>query len=242
VSLAFQPVVASTTRTVAFHEALMRVRSADGGLLDGTQVVPVAERLGLVRLIDHRVLELALLELAERPDARLSLNVSPSSTLDREWCDLLSAGLRRNPELARRLIVEITESAAIRDVDATRGFIARVHDLGCRVAIDDFGAGYTSFRNLRDLAVDMVKIDGGFVARMLASSDDRAFVETLVRLARQMNLEAVAEWVQDEPTARVLEEIGCDYLQGARFGMPEEQPVPQAAPVPQATPEVTGAA
>ena len=230
VSLAFQPIVATATRRMAFHEALMRVRAADGNLLDGTQVVPVAEKLGLVRLIDHRVLELALAELAGRPEVRLSVNVSPSSTLDREWCDLLSAGLRRSPELARRLIVEITESAAIRDTDATRGFIARVHDLGCKVAIDDFGAGYTSFRNLRDLAVDMVKIDGGFVARMLASGDDRAFVETLVRLARQMDLEAVAEWVQDEPTARALAEIGCDYLQGSLFGMPEELPAPQAAP------------
>ncbi|CUU43884.1 Bacteriophytochrome cph2 [Blastochloris viridis] len=226
VSLAFQPIVATTSRDVAFLEALMRVRGADGTLLDGAQVVPVAERLGLVRLIDHRVLELALAELAERPEVRLSINVSPSSTLDREWCDLLSAGLRRAPEMGRRLIVEITESAAIRDVDATRAFVTRVRDLGCLAAIDDFGAGYTSFRNLRELAVDMVKIDGGFVARMQASRDDRAFVETLVRLARQMDLKAVAEWVQDEATAAALAEIGCDYLQGSLFGMPQERAAP----------------
>ena len=87
VSLAFQPIVASATRQLAFHEALMRVRAADGTLLDGTQVVPVVEKLGLVRLIDHRVLELALAELADRPGLTLSMNVSPSSTLDREWCD-----------------------------------------------------------------------------------------------------------------------------------------------------------
>ena len=85
--------------------------------------------------------------------------------------------------VAERLIVEITESAAIQDIDETRGFVARVKDLGCRIAIDDFGAGYTSFRNLRKLGVDIVKIDGAFVQNMIRSEDDRAFVRTLIDLA-----------------------------------------------------------
>ena len=85
--------------------------------------------------------------------------------------------------MAERLIVEITESAAIHDIDETRGFVARVKDLGCRIAIDDFGAGYTSFRNLRKLGVDIVKIDGAFVQNINRSEDDRAFVRTLTDLA-----------------------------------------------------------
>jgi len=91
-------------------------------------------------------------------------------------------------------------------------------DLGCRIAIDDFGAGYTSFRNLRKLGVDLVKIDGAFVQNLIRSEDDRAFVHTLIDLARRLGLETVAEWVQDEAAADILAAWGCDYLQGALVG------------------------
>lgn len=94
---------------------------------------------------------------------------------------------------------------------STRGFVAPVKDVGCRVAIDDFGAGYTSFRNLRKLGVDIVKIDGAFVHDMMRSDDDRAFVRTLIDLAKRLKLKPVAEWVQDEAAARTLKDWGCDY-------------------------------
>ena len=127
--------------------------------------------------------------------------------------------LRAHPGVAERLTVEITETAAIQDIDDTRGFVARVKDLGCRIAIDDFGAGYTSFRNLRKLGVDIVKIDGAFVQNLARSEDDRAFVHTLIDLARRLGLETVAEWVQDEEAAAMLADWGCDYLQGALVGL-----------------------
>ena len=127
--------------------------------------------------------------------------------------------MRSHAGVAERLTVEITESAAIQDIDETRGFVARVKDLGCRIAIDDFGAGYTSFRNLRKLGVDMVKIDGAFVHDMMRSEDDRAFVRTLVELAKRLKLTTVAEWVQDEAAAKTLQGWGCDYLQGALIGL-----------------------
>lgn len=91
-------------------------------------------------------------------------------------------------------------------------------DLGCRIAIDDFGAGYTSFRSLRKLGVDIVKIDGAFVQNLARSEDDRAFVQTLIDLGRRLGLKTVAEWVQDEQAAAMLAEWGCDYLQGAYTG------------------------
>jgi EAL domain-containing protein (putative c-di-GMP-specific phosphodiesterase class I) len=97
--------------------------------------------------------------------------------------------------------------------------VSRVKYLGCRIAIDDFGAGHTSFRNLRKLGVDIVKIDGAFVQNMMKSSDDRAFVHTLVDLARRLGLKTVAEWVQDEEAAALLAEWGADYLQGALIGL-----------------------
>lgn len=215
---AFEPVVAAGSRGLAFRECLMRIRRPDGGLIAASDVMPVAERLGLVRLIDHRILELVMAELADTPDLRLSVNVSPASTIDGTWWNALAAALASRPSLAPQLIVELTESAAIQHLDDTRAFVARVKDLGCRVAIDDFGAGCTSFRNMRKLGVDLVKIDGGFVTNLAQSPDDQAFVRMLIGLARQLNLETVAEWVQDEASAALLTEWGCDYLQGALIG------------------------
>ena len=116
------------------------------------------------------------------------------------------------------MTLEITETTAIQNIDETAGFVSRAKDLGCRIAIDDFGAGYTSFRNLRRLGVDMIKIDGAFVQNLPRSQDDRAFVRTLIDLGRSLGLTTVAEWVQDEGGAEVLAEWGCDYLQGMLIG------------------------
>jgi diguanylate cyclase (GGDEF)-like protein len=217
--LAHEPVVATASREPAFYECLMRLKRADGTLLAVSEAVALAERLGLVRLLDHRVLELTLAELVAAPALKASLNVSAASTVDPDWWSALGAMLRAHPGVGERLTVEITETAAIHDIDETRGFVARVKDLGCRIAIDDFGAGNTSFRNLRKLGVDLVKIDGAFVQNLAHSDDDRAFVRTLIDLARRLNLETVAEWVQDEEAAALLADWGCDYLQGALVGL-----------------------
>ena len=217
--LAFEPVVAALTRKVAFHECLVRIRRADGTLAPASFVVPVAERLGLVRMIDRRVLELLVAEMAAVPDLHASINVSPDSTMDPDWWSALGALLRAHANVGERLIVEITESAVIHDIDDTRGFVSRVKDLGCRIAIDDFGSGYTSFRNLRKLGVDILKIDGAFVQNLMQSEDDRVFAQALINLAKRLGLKTVAEWVQDAAAASQLEQWGCDYLQGALIGL-----------------------
>jgi diguanylate cyclase (GGDEF)-like protein len=219
IAIAFEPVVATVSRAPAFYECLMRIRRADGGVIGAGEVIPLAERLGLVRLIDHRVLDLVVAELVATPALKASLNVSAASTIDPDWWSALNAALRAHAGIAGRLIVEITESAAIQDLDDTRGFVARVKDIGCRIAIDDFGAGYTSFRNLRKLGVDVIKIDGAFVQNLTRSEDDRAFVRTLIELAQRLGLETIAEWVQDEEAAAILAGWGCDFLQGKLIGL-----------------------
>ena len=216
--LAYEPVVSTTTREPAFYECLMRIRRADGTIVPASAVIPIAEQLGLVRLIDHRVTELVTAELAAAPTLQASLNVSPDSLIDPDWWSSLGAQLRARPGIAERLILEITETSAIQNIDETAGFVTRAKDLGCRIAIDDFGAGYTSFRNLRRLGVDIIKIDGAFVQNLPRSKDDRAFVRTLIDLGRSLGLATVAEWVQDEDAAAVLAEWGCDYLQGDLIG------------------------
>jgi diguanylate cyclase (GGDEF)-like protein len=222
IALAFEPVAEAASRRPAFYECLMRIHRADGSIAHANEIIPVAERIGLVRMLDHRALELVVGELAAAPALKASVNVSPASAVDPDWWAGLGALLRAHQSAAERLIIEITETAAIQDVDEARGFVHRVKDLGCRIAIDDFGAGHTSFRNLRKLGVDIVKIDGAFVQNMMKSSDDLAFVHTLVDLSRRLGLKTVAEWVQDDQTARTLTEWGCDYLQGALCGLASE--------------------
>ncbi len=221
--MAFEPVVEAASRAPAFHECLVRMKQEDGELLLAPDIVPVAEKLGLIRLVDHRVLELVVAELAAYPGVQLSLNISPDTTMDPDWWASIESMMRAHPGVAERLIVEITETVAIQDLDDVRGFVTRLKNFGSRIAIDDFGAGYTSFRNLRKLGVDIVKIDGAFVQNIARSADDRAFVQTLIDLARRLGIKTVAEWVQDEESAVLLRDWGCDYVQGRLIGLASSQ-------------------
>src|SRR6202171_2099474 len=215
----FEPIVEVGSRARPFYECLMRIKRRDGSWLAVNEFIPWAERLGLVRLLDHRVLDLVATEMIASPSLKASVNVSAASTSDPDWWAGLGAMLRAHPGVAERLTVEITETAAIQDIDENRGFVARVKDLGCRIAIDDFGAGYTSFRNLRKIGVDIVKNDGALSQNIMRSEDDRAFVRTLLDLGNRLKLITVAEWVQDEAAAKTLQDWGCDYLQGALIGL-----------------------
>jgi diguanylate cyclase (GGDEF)-like protein len=219
ITMAFEPVVDARGRDAAFYECLVRMEQHDGQVLLAPDIVPVAERLGLIRLVDHRVLELVVAELAASPDVQLSLNISPDTTMDPDWWTGIESLMRAHPGAGERLIVEITQTVAIQDVDDVRGFVTRLKNFGSRIAIDDFGAGYTSFRNLRKLGVDIVKIDGAFVQNIARIPDDRAFVQTLIDLARRLNIKTVAEWVQDEEAAGMLRDWGCDYIQGRLIGL-----------------------
>ncbi|TMK49794.1 MAG: bifunctional diguanylate cyclase/phosphodiesterase, partial [Alphaproteobacteria bacterium] len=221
--MAYEPVVEARSRRPAFHECLVRMERDDGQMLLAPDIVPVAERLGLIRLVDHRVLELVIAELANSPAVQLSLNISPDTTMDPDWWASIESLMRAHPGVGERLIVEITETVAIQDIDDVRGFVTRLKNFGSRIAIDDFGAGYTSFRNLRKLGVDIVKIDGAFVQNIANSADDCAFVQTLIDLARRLQIKTVAEWVQDEESAVMLREWGCDYIQGRLIGLASSQ-------------------
>jgi len=233
--MAFEPVVEARSRNSAFYECLIRMEQDDGQVLLAPDIVPVAERLGLIRLVDHRVLELVVAELAASPNVQLSLNISPDTTMDPDWWSSIESLMRAHPGVAERLIVEITETVAIQDIDDLRGFVTRLKNFGSRIAIDDFGAGYTSFRNLRKLGVDIVKIDGAFVQNIARSADDRAFVHTLIDLARRLQIKTVAEWVQDEEAAVMLRDWGCDYIQGRLIGLASSER-PWGAPVAGALP------
>ncbi len=219
-TLAIQPIVRSGGRETAFYECLLRMQKPDGTFVSAGEFIPVAEKLGLSRLIDHRVAELALAVLKSAPGLSLSINVSGETATDNDWLTALRGLTQGDRALTQRLMVEITETAAIADIEESVGFVRALKELGCRVAIDDFGAGYSSFRNLRLLDVDMVKIDGSFVRNLPNSKSDWFFVRTMIELARNFQLNTVAEWVGDEATAALAEKAGADFMQGFYFGAP----------------------
>ena len=188
IELAFQPIVDANSEDVAFHEVLLRVNDAGGNPIPAGLFVEFAEKLGLAGMLDHRILEMTLDVLFTHPSVRLSINVSPDVGMDREWTSYLQARVQNYPEVAARLIVEITETAAIRHMDEAVAFVQFLKDLGAQVAIDDFGAGYTSFRNLQALDVGLVKIDGSFVQNIASNTQNRAFVRMFSDLARELGI------------------------------------------------------
>jgi len=218
IMIALQPLVHARTGVPAMHEALMRLRRADGALALPADILPTAEKSGLIQLIDQRVLDLGLNKLREDPDMRIAVNVSGHTLHDPDFFIRLSATLESCKEIARRLTIELTETCVIEDVEATIRAVGVIRKLGAKVAMDDFGAGHTSFKNLRRCEFDLVKIDGAFIQNLARSSDDRFFVRTLIELARHIGIPVVAEWVEDEETAKILRDWGVEYLQGNYFG------------------------
>ncbi|HXS41696.1 MAG TPA: GGDEF and EAL domain-containing protein [Stellaceae bacterium] len=219
-TLAYQPVVASTTGAIDYHECLLRMIAEDGRIVMAGAFVPAIEQLGFIRIIDRFVLETAVAEVAEHKDICLGINISGLTATDRPWLRTFTSLLRNKPEVARRLLVEITETEALHDIEESVRFVGTLRDLGCRVALDDFGAGFTSLRHLQALAVDIVKIDGSFVRNLTQSTENQVFLRHLVGLARGLNLQTVAECVETAEEAAILRHEGVGFLQGYYFGAP----------------------
>lgn len=218
--LVLQPMVSTKTGKAEIYEALLRMERPDGSLVSAGEFVPIAEQLGLSRLIDRRTLELTVELLKRYPELKLSVNVSGLTCSDLEWVTALRRLTKDRPDILRRMIVEITETVALEELDQSVNFVDTLNELGCRVAIDDFGAGYTSFKNLKRLNVDMVKIDGAFVKNLADDTSDQIFVKTMIELANTFGMETVAEWVGDERAADFLKRAGITYMQGYYYGMP----------------------
>lgn len=219
--LAFQPIIESRTGRVAHYEALLRLYSRDGKISSAGTLIPIAERMGMVHLLDQLTLEMVVKELRADPDVVMAFNVSNETTRSRDWMKKFKQYLAETPEIAPRMIAEITETAAHRDLKQVAQFCAEVQSFGAEVALDDFGSGYTSFRQLKALSVDIVKIDGSFIKDLTDNADSRFFVKTLLDFTSGFGLKSVAEFVENGETAKMLMELGVDYLQGYYFGKPE---------------------
>src|SRR5712692_9374574 len=220
VLFAFQPVVAAATGLVDHYECLLRLRMPDGRIISASEFVPVIEQLGFIRLVDRYVLDKALGDLAAHPTVKLGFNISGLTAADRPWLRALISQVRNRPEIASRVIVEITETAALYDIEESARFVSALRHAGCHVALDDFGAGHASMRHLQSLAVDTVKIDGSFIRNLAASPDAQVFLRHLLGLARGYGFHTVAECVTTAEDAAILQREGVGFLQGYYFGRP----------------------
>lgn len=229
--LAFQPLVDAATGAVACHEALLRLRDASGEVVTAGHLVPVAERLGLIRLVDRAVVQLALETLHRHADACLSINLSATTANDPRWNAQIIEMIEMAGPVASRLTVEITETTALTDLTSALAFLERLRSTGCCVAIDDFGAGFTSFRNLRDLPIDVIKLDGSYCRNLVKDNENVYFARTLIEMAHHFGIRTVAEWVETEADAEILRSLGVDFLQGNHMGVPmPEAPWAETAP------------
>jgi diguanylate cyclase (GGDEF)-like protein len=222
--LAYQPIVQARSRQVSHHECLLRMVKPDGSILTAGHFVPAAEQMGIVHLVDRFALEATINKLRAHKKVTLAVNVSGTAASDPAWLQDFVEYVRTARDVADRLIVELTETAALHHFEENSRFVSQLRELGVRVAIDDFGAGYTSFRNLQMLHVDTVKIDGSYVENLSASPENQVFVRTLVGLARSFDIKTVAEWVSSEDDAALLQNFGVDYFQGFHFGQPIMDP------------------
>ena len=224
VNVAFQPIVTDLDAEHKKYECLIRLDGMEGEEISAPNFIASAERLGLVHLLDRRVLELAMRALARNPEIELAVNVSWETVKDPVWADGYVGQLRANAHMADRLTIELTETRIVDAIEASEEFVARIKGLGAKFALDDFGAGYTSFRNLKALDIDILKIDGSFVTGLAQSRENQLFVRTLIDLARNFGMKTVAEWVDNDHDARILKALGVDYLQGFYIGRGERKP------------------
>jgi EAL domain-containing protein (putative c-di-GMP-specific phosphodiesterase class I) len=221
ICMAFQPIICAKTGDVSHHEALLRVKSAGGNLTSAGPLIPVAERMGLIDIIDELVLKMMVEELLEDPKLNVSFNVSNLTANSSAWLDIFENIARQHPKIIERMMIEITETAIHLDLNKTAYFIASVQAHGAKVALDDFGSGYTSFRQLKSLSLDMIKIDGMFVRDLVNNNDNKLFIKTMLDFTHGFGLETVAECIEDGETAKMLMQLGIDYMQGYYFGYPE---------------------
>jgi EAL domain-containing protein (putative c-di-GMP-specific phosphodiesterase class I) len=227
----YQPIVSLTDGRAAHYEALVRLADEpSGGLVAPGRFLPAAERYGLIRDIDRLVLARVVRLLGGREGrsdgqggARVAVNLSGLSVTDGTMLAHIERCLDRHGVDPSRLVIEITETAAISDMDRARAFCRGVSSLGCAVALDDFGAGFGSFQYLKHLPFDYLKIDGGFIRGLPHSPKDQLVVQALAGLARGMGVQTIAEYVTDRATLELLRRYGVDYAQGFELGRPHPQ-------------------
>jgi len=222
--LHYQPKVLADGRTVTGVEALARWRHASRGMVSPAVFIPMAERFGLISALGHWVVEEACLQIArweaQGLSMRVAVNVSLHQLKQEGLVEHIALMLERHGVAPSRLILEITESAAMEDVERTQRLFERLAALGVGSSIDDFGTGYSSLSHLRKLRVRQLKIDRSFVCDLEGSMDARVIVKAVIDLAHALHVDVVAEGVETAAQCDVLTAMECDELQGYFYSRP----------------------
>ena len=223
--LAYQPIVqARAPNQTAYYEGLIRIMDRTGRIIPARDFIDEVETTQLGRKIDCIALKQGLQTLKMIPDLRLSINMSARSIGYQRWTRILDRGLKADPSVAERLILEITEHSAMNVPEIVQAFMAGLQTRGITFALDDFGAGFTSFRYLKDFYFDILKIDGQFIRDIHSNPDNQVLTQALISIGAHFEMFTVAEMVESESDARFLMDIGIDCMQGYYFGVPTVRP------------------
>lgn len=220
-ALFLQPIMAIQTGRATHYEALLRVFTPDGQILPPAPLIAAAEASGLIREIDQWVMGQAIKMIAAHPGLRLAVNLSARSLDNPELPSQLQGMLQQHGVKAQQLILEITETATLNQMTHAEILLNGIRALGCKLALDDFGVGFSTFQYLKHLPVDFVKIDGSFIRTLDHNEDDRLFVKALVEAIHGYGKLAVAEFVETQAILQWVTELGVDYAQGYHFGRPQ---------------------
>jgi EAL domain-containing protein (putative c-di-GMP-specific phosphodiesterase class I) len=241
--LFWQPVRdAQAPDLLLYHEALLRLVDGDCAAESPSGVFLALERLGFVRIVDQYVVSLVIDELEASPDTVIGVNISARSVRDDAWWNEIWERLKAAPALAHRLVVEITETAAMPDISAAVRFASGLRRLGCRIALDDFGTGFASIRQLLALSPDIVKIDRLFLRRSLNGDRQRATLKHLIALARSLDATVVVEGVETDEQAQLALDAGGDWQQGYHWGRPALSRIRCSTPARVEATDVSGSA
>ena len=220
-----QPIVDLRTGQIFSYEVLARIRDGEH-VIAAEHFIQAAENLGMIREVDQRVFQLGLQQISRMPSehhhplAKMFFNLSSRTFGDAEWMRSIPDQLAQMGIPCDRVVIEITEREALPNLNQVRGIIDELRHKGISFALDDFGSGFSSFLYLKHLAIDYVKIEGSFVRQIAVDRRDRIMVTHMHQLAQEFGLKTIAEFVEDEETAKILTEIGVDYAQGFYYGHP----------------------
>jgi diguanylate cyclase (GGDEF)-like protein/PAS domain S-box-containing protein len=219
-----QPILDLATGEIHQYELLLRMRDPLGELISPQAFLPVAERYDLIGAIDRWVVKRAIQMLGEELKRKnrlvFEVNISGRSTGDPELLELIEHELAAHEVAAEQIIFEITETTAVGNIPRAQEFAAHLNALGCRFALDDFGAAFASFYYLKHLPFDYLKIDGEFVRSCLDNRTDQLVIQAVVDIARGLGKRTVAEMVGDQQTMDMLAVMGVDHAQGYHIGRP----------------------
>ena len=212
----YQPIVDRKSGNIEYYECLLRVPDKNDEFISVGPMIEAAESKGLINIVDFTVIEMAIKELERDKKIKLSVNISNIGVINKRLLKRIES-LFKKYEVANRLIIEITETSLNQDFITTKKFIDTLHTYGCRFALDDFGSGFTSFKQLLNLPIDIIKIDGSYIRDILDNDHNRFFVEALISLASDLGIKTVAEFVENGEIARFLIDIKIDGMQGNFF-------------------------